>query len=188
VSALPSRAFVVIRHGQTDANRDGVIAGRTEAQLTETGRAAARRLAQWRWPAMALFVSPQARARETAALAFPEAPARVIAGLRERDWGRLEGRPLCELPPREATPEAGEGWQAFCTRVGQALAAGLGAAPAGRLPVFVAHSGVIRATRRLTGGSHRGPSPPNTTPLLYAPTPAGWTETELNGETHPWIA
>lgn len=188
MSALPQRAFLLIRHGQTDANRDGLIAGRTEAELTDAGRAGARALAPWSWPRIALYVSPQSRARETAALAFPDLPATVIEGLRERDWGLFEGRPVSDLPPREATPEAGEGWADFLMRVQQALTEGIAAAPASCLPVFVAHSGVIRATRSLTGGTPLGPSARNTTPILYSPDPAGWTETDLTGATLPWIA
>lgn len=188
MTALPPRAFVLIRHGQTDANRDGIIAGRREAMLTETGRAAALALAGWRWPdGLALFASPQARARETAALAFPGRAVTLIAGLRERDWGALEGRPIAELTPREATPPGGEGWYAMRDRVARALTEAIDAAgPA--LPVLVAHSGVIRAARALTGGAHDGPSAPNTLPLLFAPRDGGWHETTLNEKDTPWIA
>ena len=185
---LCKRTFLVIRHGQTDANRDGLIAGRTEAQLTAAGRAAARSLAAWNWPRMALFASPQKRAQETAALAFPGVAMTLIEGLRERDWGIHEGRPVSELPAREATPEAGEGWAAFCDRVKAALLEGFAATPEGVLPVFVAHSGVIRATRASTGGTPHGPSPRNTTPLIYEPGPEGWSETELVKETLHWTA
>ncbi|MGR3801992.1 histidine phosphatase family protein [Marinibacterium profundimaris] len=185
---LPGRAFLVIRHGQTDANRDKLIAGRTEAQLTDAGRAGARALATWSWPLVALFSSPQQRARETAALAFPDVPTTVIERLRERDWGIYEGRPVSQLPPRRSTPEAGEGWDVFRDRVQAALIEGIAATPEGHLPVIVAHSGVVRATRAITGGTPLGPSPPNTTPILYSPGPAGWTEIELTGETLPWIA
>ncbi|MEI4472796.1 histidine phosphatase family protein [Frigidibacter sp. MR17.24] len=186
--ALRPRAFVVIRHGQTDANRDGLIAGRTEAMLTEAGRAAAARLALRRWPArIALFASPQARALDTADLAFPGRARRVLPDLRERDWGRLEGRPLAEITPREATPPEGEPWADMVGRIARALRLAQDAAgPA--LPVLVAHSGVIRAVRALTAGDHTGPSAPNTTPLLFAPGPRGWSETTLTERNAPWTA
>lgn len=176
VSAQP---FILIRHGQTDANRDGVIAGRIEAQLTETGRAAARALAEWAWPeTITLFTSPQQRARETAALGFPGHDPILVDKLRERDWGRFEGRPVSEAPPREETPEGGEAWQDMIARVATALRSAQDRAQ-GTFPVLVAHSGVVRAVRQLTGGSQHGPSPANTTPYLFMPAPNGWREAVL---------
>ncbi|MDF2141740.1 histidine phosphatase family protein [Paenirhodobacter sp. CAU 1674] len=184
----PRRPFVLIRHGQTDANRDGLIAGRIEAQLTEAGRAAARALAGRPWPAaIALFISPQARARETALLAFPGRMPVILGGLRERDWGQFEGRPIHEMPAREATPEGGEPWPAMLARVGGAIRAAQDRAGAA-LPVLVAHSGVIRAARQLTGGSAHGPSPANTTPHLFRPTAAGWCEEILTEKDRIWTA
>nr|WP_240989505.1 histidine phosphatase family protein [Salipiger mangrovisoli] len=176
----------MIRHGQTDANRDGLIAGRIEARLTGEGRAAAARLADWPWPgSLALYVSPQDRARHTARLAFPGLAFRVLPGLRERDWGRYEGHPVATLPPREATPEGGESFAALLARVAASITEGL-AASGEALPVFVAHSGVIRAARALTGGTAHGPSAANTTPLLFRPCPAGWQNSQLSRKDLAW--
>ena len=178
---LPRLPFIVIRHGETDANRDGWIAGRIEAQLTQPGCAAAQDLARWQWPAeIALFVSPQKRARQTAQLAFPNRQFVTLDGLRERDWGVFEGRPLAQAPPRETTPEAGEAWADMIARVAAAITQAQEMA-AGAHPVLVAHSGVIRAARHLTCGSAHGPSPVNTTPYLFAPHADSWRETLLRG-------
>ena len=54
--------------------------------------------------------------------------------------------------------------------------------------MLVAHSGVIRAVRQLGGGTPHGASPPNTTPLLFAPEASGWQETTLTEKDLPWIA
>ncbi|RWR11311.1 histidine phosphatase family protein [Sinirhodobacter populi] len=179
VVTLPRRAFCLIRHGETDANRDGIIAGRTEARLTARGRAAAAGLAILDWPGrIAVFSSPQERARETAALAFPGLRATVLAGLRERDWGRFEGRPLAERPDREAPAEGWEDWSAMVDRVEWAIAQAVARSGAA-LPVIVAHSGVIRAARVLTGGGAGGPSAENALPLLFAPVGGGWRERRL---------
>jgi probable phosphoglycerate mutase len=164
----------LIRHGQTDANRDGRIAGRTEAQLTQSGRAAASALAAWHWPKdIVVFVSPQQRALDTAQLAFPEQKPTVLDGLRERDWGLFEGCPIAELPSREDTPEGGEAWEDMLRRVRASIAK---AQAEGGLPVLVAHSGVIRAARFLTGGNPHGPSPTNARPYLFQPCGSGWQE------------
>lgn len=175
----PRRDFCLIRHGQTDANRDGIIAGRIEAQLTAQGRSDARALADMRWPLpIALFSSPQDRARATAALAFPAHRARIVAELRERNWGIHEGRPLAELPLRTVTPPGGEGWAEMVQRVGGALSACITLAEEA-LPVIVCHSGVIRAARTLMGLDFAGPSAPNATPLLYTALAGGWHEQTL---------
>lgn len=170
---LPTRAFCLIRHGETTANRAGLIAGRLDVALTEAGREQARALADRVWPKpLALFTSPMARARETAALGFSHCPATVRNGLRERDWGIFEGRPLAELPRREDTPDNGEGWAEMILRVHTALTDCIRqAGPA--LPVIVCHSGVIRATRLLTGQPDVGQRAPNARAIHYRPLPGG---------------
>ena len=176
---LPHRPFVLIRHGQTDANRDGIISGRTEARLTETGREAARALADFTFGfETTVFTSPQLRAQETARLAFPSASAQIVEDLRERDWGIFEGLPIEQLPARTATPEGGEGWEAMLARIDEALSACVRLA-GNTVPVIVAHSGVIRAARALTGLDFGGPSAPNTTPLLYTLVSGSWQEQPL---------
>lgn len=185
---LPQRSFLLIRHGETTANRDHIIAGRTEAMLTAKGQGAAAQLALWSWPChLALYASPQQRARDTAALAFPGQTARIVPGLRERDWGKYEGAPVAMLPPRAATPEGGEGWDQMLTRVAAAVTVALENA-GGDLPVLVAHSGVIRAVRYLTGGAWDGPRPANTTPILFAPVQGGWRECTVTEKDFAWIA
>lgn len=176
---LAEREFVLIRHGETDANRDGIIAGRTEARLIERGREAANALSglEYGRPIM-VFTSPQSRARQTAMLAFPAHAAYVVADLRERDWGIFEGRPISELPERTATPEQGEAWGAMLARVGAALNECMVLAGTA-LPVIVAHSGVIRAASFLAGQDATGPSAPNTTPLLYTPISGQWCEQRM---------
>lgn len=184
--SLVPRRFVLIRHGETDANRAGRIAGRTEARLTDAGRAGAAALAGRRWPEITLFVSPQTRAQDTARLAFPGRTALTLADLRERDWGDFEGRPVADLPPRESTPAGGEAWSDMIARVARALTHGLTRTGEDSLPVFVAHSGVIRAARHLLSRDPFGPSPRNTTPILFLPGPSGWHETGTTGDPATW--
>jgi len=190
--ALPRVPFCVIRHGETDFNRDGRVAGRSDAMLTVAGRCAASRLATLDWPgAIRLYCSPQTRARDTAALAFPDLTPVVLSDLRERDWGDLEGAPVSQLGPRDATPPGGEPWPEMCARVARALQQVLAghdpAHPDPALPVLVAHSGIIRATRLLTGGTAGGPSPANAVPHLFLPAGTGWRETDLTGAA-AWTA
>lgn len=183
--SIPPKAFIVIRHGQTNANRDGLIAGRIEALLTEKGRASASALADLDWPQnLQIFASPQIRAQDTARLAFPHHAITPIQGLRERNWGIFEGRSVAEQPPREGSIEGGESWADLLARVSAALEEIFAQTAPEITPVLVAHSGVVRAIRAITGDlagtALTGPSPLNTTPYLYSPTGAGtFTEAPL---------
>lgn len=90
---------VLIRHGRSTANAEGVLAGRADGvALDETGRAQARRLAEVlaSAPIVAAYTSPIQRCRETAALAgFPQ--AQPVEGLTECDYGRWTGAKLDSL-------------------------------------------------------------------------------------------
>ena len=81
---------------------------------------------------------------------------------------------VADLPPRESTPAGGEAWSDMIARVARALTHGLTRTGEDSLPVFVAHSGVIRAARHLLSRDPFGPSPRNTTPILFLPGPSGW--------------
>jgi probable phosphoglycerate mutase len=172
---FPKLPFVFIRHGETDANRAGIIAGSNEPPLNETGREQAvaiaplMAMAKWR----AVYVSPQDRARTTANLVLPGYDARVLDGLRERHWGDLEGRPIGELCPRFDTPPNGEGFDAMCQRVSFAMQQAL-AEVSDNLTVIVAHSGVARCILYMTGFEADGPRVPNATPILFRPMEIGW--------------
>ncbi|MFC4213788.1 histidine phosphatase family protein [Pseudophaeobacter arcticus] len=164
---LPPRSICLIRHGETTANRDGIIAGRLDVALTDLGRQQARALQAYPWPgAIALFSSPLERAQETCRLGFPDQNFHCHPGLRERNWGRFEGAPLSELPPREGRPEGGEDWSEMITRVARAITTCCAQAQ-DRLPVLVCHSGVIRATRLLAGQQSSGRRPANAHPISF---------------------
>ncbi|WP_033067638.1 histidine phosphatase family protein [Thalassospira australica] len=180
---FPEVPFVFIRHGETDANRAGIIAGSNEPPLNDTGReqavAIAPLLAITKWHTV--YVSPQDRARTTAQLALPDYEAKVLDGLRERHWGDLEGRPISELCPRFDTPPNGEGFDAMCQRVSFAMQQAL-AEVSDDLTVIVAHSGVARCILYMTGFDADGPRVPNATPILFRPSADGWTYENLTEE------
>src|SRR6185295_13371408 len=66
---------MLVRHGQSTANRDGILQGRTDTDLSDLGRRQAAQLGAWlhergiNWHAV--YCSPLRRARDT---------ARIIAG------------------------------------------------------------------------------------------------------------
>ena len=91
---------VIMRHGTTEANERREYAGSTDTRLTERGREQAVQAGVC--PQVPeVFVSPLSRARDTAALCFPEARQVVDDGLREMDFGVFEGRSAADMEDDE---------------------------------------------------------------------------------------
>ena len=114
----PALRYLVLRHGQTDHNRDGIIQGSSDASvLTDAGiaqaRAAGAALAGLSDLSIArTYVSPLRRAKQTFELlrlscALP-APT-TLAALREIDLHSWEGRRKSEL--QRESPAAYAAWR-----------------------------------------------------------------------------
>lgn len=94
----------LMRHGQTDWNRDRRVQGQMESELTELGRAHAARqgeiLAGLALPeGIRAFCSPQRRTRQTAEIALGGAGLEPVfdARLKEVHMGGWEGRMWADL-------------------------------------------------------------------------------------------
>ncbi len=166
--------LTLVRHGETDWNRDRRIQGSTDIPLNDTGRAQARDAAA----ALALQLSPApgrpplvvasdlSRARETAEIIAAElgVPApRLYAGLRERAYGAAEGLDSTEFAARwgdwhTAEVPGAEPWPHLRERGLKALAAVVrdarrDTAPAAASVIVVTHGALIRELiRHATGG------------------------------------
>ncbi len=95
---------ILVRHGRTEANATGRLAGRTPGvRLDTTGAEQATRIAQRlaEVPLAALVSSPLERCRDTAAAIAAAQPSRLRVarerGLTECDYGEWQGRTLKEL-------------------------------------------------------------------------------------------
>jgi broad specificity phosphatase PhoE len=97
--------IALVRHGQSTTNAEGLLVGRSDPHLTELGERQARALAPWLKDVTEVWVSPLARARETAALAIPGRPLVVKDSFIELDYGTLEGQ--------SAATMAQESWRAL---------------------------------------------------------------------------
>ena len=88
--------IVFARHGQTAPNRDGLVLGRADPELTDEGHRQAALLASALAgePVTAILASPLLRARQTAEPmgAACGVPVVVDERLIEIDWGAWEGR------------------------------------------------------------------------------------------------
>jgi alpha-ribazole phosphatase len=147
--------LVLVRHGESEGNRDGAFAGHSPSPLTPRGRAQAERVAEALAapPPDAVYVSDLRRALDTAAPLAARLGLALIAreALRERDMGAWVGRAFKDLEAHEPDewrrlvdrdpdhrPPGGESHRACGARVGAALDEILAAHPEGRV-VVVSH-------------------------------------------------
>jgi broad specificity phosphatase PhoE len=146
--------IVFARHGQTAPNRDGLVLGRADPELTEEGRRQAADLAAAlaREPVAAILTSPLVRARQTAETigAACGLPVAVDERLLEIDWGTWEGRPAGSLAVAdvdrwradEGTAPEGESLDSLSRRGGSFC---LETLEEGGLVVAVSHVSPIKA-------------------------------------------
>ncbi len=151
---MSARSWAMVRHGQTEWNRQGLLQGASDIPLNDTGRAQARRAAaklsiDGVWDVV--VCSPLARARETAQIIAAQLGVDEvieIADLVERDYGPVEGtsvQGLAEGAKRKLMNQ-GESEQAVIDR-GVSVLARLGARYPGRRVVIVSHGSLIRLVR-----------------------------------------
>ncbi len=94
--------LILVRHGETDANRQGILMGSIGGpSLNDTGRAQAAEIGEAlkAEPIVHLYTSPAWRARETAEIICQviEAPFSEVHDLCEINVGRLEGLTQAEV-------------------------------------------------------------------------------------------
>jgi probable phosphoglycerate mutase len=151
--------LLLVRHGETDWNRDGIWQGWADPPLNDTGRAQAHALAEQlrSTPFDAVYSSDLRRAHETAEIvAAPHGvPVVVDARLREIDIGSWSGLTRAEIESRFPNGERPDG-ETREQHAGRVLAAveEIARANLGRRILIVAHGGVMRA---LHGHVDEGP-------------------------------
>jgi broad specificity phosphatase PhoE len=91
--------LILVRHGQSVANAQGLLLGRSDVELTEAGREQARcARALLTEPVAEVRTSPLRRARDTAAL-LDLGPTPVVDDRWiEVDYGEFECQPLGDIP------------------------------------------------------------------------------------------
>ena len=157
--------LLLVRHGETDWNRDGRWQGHSDTHLNDLGREQARRLAGDLHDVDVVYSSDLARAKETAEILAGELglPVRLDARLRERSFGAWEGMTAAEIEAAFAEAHgrwlAGEGagaddaeaFDAFGARVISFLGDVLERHP-DETVLVVAHGGSIRVVHALASG------------------------------------
>jgi broad specificity phosphatase PhoE len=90
--------LILVRHGESTGNADGLLLGRMDAPLTDRGLAQARTLAPVLPPVARVISSPLARARHTAEALAIGLPIEIDDRWIEVDYGEFDGRPLGAVP------------------------------------------------------------------------------------------
>jgi ribonuclease H / adenosylcobalamin/alpha-ribazole phosphatase len=177
-------AFILVRHGESESNRDSCFAFNGDVPLTDLGRQQARDAAAQ----IARLFNPQRVISSTFARAHQSAeiistalsiPLEIVDGIQERDLGSLKGQPWHEHaaltaadpnfdPHREWLwrPPGGESYEDVRRRVMPVLESLRGRYPAEEL-VLVSHGAVMRAVwSQLTGAWINSFIPKNCAMLL----------------------
>ena len=154
--------ILLVRHGETDWNRDRRVQGHTDIPLNDEGRRQARALAAELDGEIVdtTYSSDLLRARETAEILCVERGTQLVtlAALREKHFGTWEG--LTDTEVLERFPDARErsiGWgdaestEEMSTRVLEAVRR-IAADHDGQRVLVVTHGGPMRAILRHCDG------------------------------------
>jgi len=150
--------LILVRHGESTGNAEGLLLGRIDSPLTERGLKQARSLADTVSGATRLISSPLARARHTAEALGTGMPIEIDDRWIEVDYGEYDGQKLGDIPNEvwlqwrsdpTFTPPGGESLAAAGARVRQAceelFAAPDGPARGDSTVVVVSHVSPIKA-------------------------------------------
>jgi uncharacterized phosphatase len=141
----------LVRHGETDWNREGRLQGREDIPLNETGKKQAETIAaflvQEGWDRV--ISSPLARALETARIIGAKLGIPIVEveeAFTERDFGVASGLLKEEIAVRfpEGDVHGKEDWEALRARAMNGLENLALKYPDGRL-ILVAHGGIINS-------------------------------------------
>ena len=158
--------LLLVRHGETDWNRERRFQGHADPPLNEAGREQARELADRLSgeDIAAVYTSDLLRARETAEILAAALDAEIVAlrELREIDVGSWQGLTWPEIEEHHPDGAArwhqnGHGWDSGETyeQLGKRIVAALREIASnhpGQRVLVVGHGGTVRATRAFVEG------------------------------------
>lgn len=160
--------LILIRHGETAANREHRYLGRTDEPLSREGIEVLRqKKEEKRYPkAQAVFTSPMKRCRQTAEILYPEIPHIEIPEWIEMDFGDFERKNYEDLKNDERYQEwidsngtlpfpNGESREIFIRRCMQGMNHMLTSVQEEKTVAAIVHGGTIMALlSNLCGGDY----------------------------------
>lgn len=198
MSALLTRPYWYLRHGQTDWNARNLSQGRTDiplntvglSQAVAAGNAIANHWNELELPITQIISSPLGRARKTAEMTADiihkkvgvNLPIELDDGLKEVCFGVEEAKPMGpwydDWIAGTFTPEGGEPFAVLSNRVAEAVNRSMCKAENGTV-LIVAHGGIFRALRYLMG-LKANVRLPNAQPMCARPPEQGAKAWELH--------
>lgn len=158
--------YFFARHGQSEANANGVIAGWTDSPLTNLGMSQAEDLAKEIKKSGlvfdCIFSSPLSRALDTAKIiastvGYHINEIKIIEGLKEKHGGLFENQPIsaiCGVKEDEIKKSGGEDASMFMSRVLDTRAEISAKSFGFKNVLLVAHSGVYKMNEIINRGSN----------------------------------
>jgi broad specificity phosphatase PhoE len=165
--------LIMVRHGESEANRSRIFAASGEVPLTEVGREQARELVERiraRFQPERVVSSRFKRAFQTAEIiaAGLQLPLEMVDGIEERNLGYLKGQPWAEMPAASAEaasflkseeqwlwrPQGGESYEDVAGRA-LAVLLELGARYAQQDIVVVSHGAVMLSLWAYLAGGYQ---------------------------------
>ncbi len=162
-----------IRHGLTKANEIGAYIGNTDYPLSKQGRKQITTMKEnLSYPHTdVVYSGPTSRCVQTAGILYPNIKPVLIAGLREYEFGKWEGKTVAELENDEEfklwlkdsskhSPPEGETNESFFTRITSSFSALVNGMMEASIEncVIITHAGVINNLLAIHGLPNAKPS------------------------------
>lgn len=105
----------MIRHGESETNRNGLWTGWLDASLTEQGRAEAEQVRRFlsKINFDKIYASDLSRAKTTAEIALPTYEYEIVTDLREVNVGSIAGEPINSVKDSDKALLNKDGYQIF---------------------------------------------------------------------------
>ena len=171
-------SFYFVRHGESVNNKNKLVNGWTDCDLTENGIHSAHEAGEMLkgYPIKRIITSDLKRAIKTA-----EIIAKTIGytgeierypDLRERNWGVYENKPIENRPGLDISPENGEDWETFFSRVTRII----NEIQPAHESLIVGHAGIFRVFQKLLFNLEHQDKAQNSTPYKIVLGPTGKIE------------
>jgi len=166
-------SFYFVRHGESVNNKNKLVNGWTDCDLTENGIRSAYEAGEMLkgYPIKRIITSDLKRAIKTAEIIAKtiglKGEIETYPELRERNWGIYENKPIENRPGLDISPENGEDWETFFNRVTKTI----NKIQPGEESLIVGHAGIFRVFQKLLLNLEHQEKARNSTPykIIFGP-------------------